>query len=575
MTPAAARSRSKKGKEKPGDGEKDKPIEGQFTEKPGNAKDEQRAIAVRREVEEPQALAQWTPSFAAEQVDRAIVMTREKKRFFSEVMTAGEHYGIIPGQKPTKRINQATGEEVKDNAGNTIMDAPKPALLKSGAELLNAAMGLHPILPDRLRNPEYRTFEEKRGDEWYLEAQSYCEIRRQTGPGPDDYMVIAGAGGSCNSWEEKYRYRGQAGRTCPVCGKEGTVRKGSQQYAPRENGRSGPIRAGFEQGGYYCWRQRDGCGEVFGDNDPRITGQSIEKQKNENPHDLKNTLEKMADKRALVAATLIATGCSDLFTQDIEEKAEGAGATAESGPPSATAPAPAASQPEQRRAPAPKAVMDGPTRTLIESTVKALFTFTKAHPGDKAKKDMHTAWVKFAEKIGLQSFDDLKAEHAEEALRILELKPVGFQRHETVPTSTVGPAQKPETAAGAAMVEAVAPGFPGTSHELKAAEEKATAEPMPQPWVDIIRKFYREVFELSKSDRTGNDFAKKFVRETWAQFMDGEVKKVAGDASWTALFAHKSLAAPAAKLLGIELPVLEAPAPLPATGGFDPDSVPE
>jgi hypothetical protein len=31
---------------------------------------------------------------------------------------------------------------------------------------------------------------------------------------------------------------------------------------------------------------------------------------------------KMADKRALVAATIIATGCSDIFTQDIEDMPE-------------------------------------------------------------------------------------------------------------------------------------------------------------------------------------------------------------------------------------------------------------
>ena len=38
-----------------------------------------------------------------------------------------------------------------------------------------------------------------------------------------------------------------------------------------------------------------------------------------NPYDVKNTLEKMAEKRALVAAVLIGTALSDLFTQDIED----------------------------------------------------------------------------------------------------------------------------------------------------------------------------------------------------------------------------------------------------------------
>ncbi|SHL44556.1 hypothetical protein SAMN02745216_05202 [Desulfatibacillum alkenivorans DSM 16219] len=38
-----------------------------------------------------------------------------------------------------------------------------------------------------------------------------------------------------------------------------------------------------------------------------------------NPYDVANTLEKMAEKRAFVAAVLIATAASDIFTQDIED----------------------------------------------------------------------------------------------------------------------------------------------------------------------------------------------------------------------------------------------------------------
>ena len=38
-----------------------------------------------------------------------------------------------------------------------------------------------------------------------------------------------------------------------------------------------------------------------------------------NPYDVKNTLEKMSEKRSLVAAVLIGTAASDIFTQDIED----------------------------------------------------------------------------------------------------------------------------------------------------------------------------------------------------------------------------------------------------------------
>ena len=37
------------------------------------------------------------------------------------------------------------------------------------------------------------------------------------------------------------------------------------------------------------------------------------------PYDVKNTLEKMSEKRSLVAAVLIGTAASDIFTQDIED----------------------------------------------------------------------------------------------------------------------------------------------------------------------------------------------------------------------------------------------------------------
>ena len=38
-----------------------------------------------------------------------------------------------------------------------------------------------------------------------------------------------------------------------------------------------------------------------------------------NPYDVKNTLEKMSEKRALIAAVLMGTALSDLFTQDVED----------------------------------------------------------------------------------------------------------------------------------------------------------------------------------------------------------------------------------------------------------------
>ena len=68
--------------------------------------------------------------------------------------------------------------------------------------------------------------------------------------------------------------------------------------------------------------KKGGCGEKFEDNDTRITKQESGQVANPDIADLTNTLEKMADKRALVAATLLATGCSDIFTQDLEDRVD-------------------------------------------------------------------------------------------------------------------------------------------------------------------------------------------------------------------------------------------------------------
>ena len=43
------------------------------------------------------------------------------------------------------------------------------------------------------------------------------------------------------------------------------------------------------------------------------------KYRSQNPYDVKNTLGKMSEKRALVGAVLIGTALSDMFTQDIED----------------------------------------------------------------------------------------------------------------------------------------------------------------------------------------------------------------------------------------------------------------
>ena len=225
--------------------------------------------------ENPGALAAWTPSFAVA-VDEAIERKRQKVRFFKEVMEKDLHYGVIPG----------TGT--------------KPTLLKPGAEMLLANMGLQAEFSDA-EPPIVDITGKDHGGEPYIRYHRRCTIYRQTGPHEEDRMIVARADGTCSSWETKYRYRNEQ-RKCPQCGKPAII-KGKEEYG----------------GGYVCFKKKDGCGAKFADRDPAIESQTVGKVANPDVADLENTILKMGDKRALVAGALVATGCSDIFTQDVED----------------------------------------------------------------------------------------------------------------------------------------------------------------------------------------------------------------------------------------------------------------
>ena len=224
---------------------------------------------------QPVAIADWTPTFV-QSIDQAVAQVRARDDFMHKVMRLDLDYGVIPG----------TGT--------------KPTLLKPGAERLLSAYGLHPELDDEVPPTLDYTGAEHNG-EMFFEFRRRCRIWRQTGPGEHERMLVAQASGTCNSWETKYRYR-KAGRVCPNCNAEAII-KGKAEFG----------------GGWLCWKKKGGCGEQFSDADARITGQADGRVLNEDVADVVGTVLKMSDKRALVAATIIATGWSDLVTQDIED----------------------------------------------------------------------------------------------------------------------------------------------------------------------------------------------------------------------------------------------------------------
>lgn len=194
--------------------------------------------------------------------------------FVQKVMRPDVDYGIIPG-------------------------TPKPTLLKPGAEKLTTLFGL------TTRFVIVEKTEDWTGDQYGGEPFFYYWYRCQLWRGD---RLIAEADGSCNSRESKYRWR-NADRRCPSCD-QATIKR--SKFPPK----------GAPQGtepGWYCYAKVGGCGAEFAAKDPAIVGQQTGRTPNPDICDQVNTFQKMAQKRAMIAATLIGVNASEFFTQDIED----------------------------------------------------------------------------------------------------------------------------------------------------------------------------------------------------------------------------------------------------------------
>jgi hypothetical protein len=207
------------------------------------------------------------PTFLAPaaSVNDMLAMYQAKKDFIDGILRSGVDFGVIPG-------------------------SDKPALFKPGAEKMVSFFGLSPTFDD-IATIEDWTGEQHNGEPFFYYRQK-CKLYKGE-------RVIATADGSCNSWEKKYRYRNSE-RTCPQCGNTSIFKSKNKPE-------------------FYCWAKKGGCGATFPLTDKRITDQEVGQIKNPDVSELTNTILKMAQKRALVAAVLIGTAVSDYFTQDVED----------------------------------------------------------------------------------------------------------------------------------------------------------------------------------------------------------------------------------------------------------------
>lgn len=178
-----------------------------------------------------------------------------------DLMVPGQHYGEIPGTDG------------------------KPALLKSGAEMLCMTFRLAPTFNTVLRDLQNN----------HREYRVDCTL---TAP---DGSVVATGMGSASTMESKHRWRLRSLK-CPVCNAE-AIRKGRD--------------------GFFCGAKLGGCGENFSSTDKRIVTQPKGKVENPDIADQWNTVLKIAAKRAHTHATLLATAASDMFVPEDSDDDDG------------------------------------------------------------------------------------------------------------------------------------------------------------------------------------------------------------------------------------------------------------
>lgn len=199
------------------------------------------------------------------------------KAAMEQVMQEGVHYGTVAG-------------------------ISKPTLLKPGAEVLAV---LFQLAPRYTKVDRYGP-----GDHYHVDV--LCTLWHQ----PTGTLVAEGLG-SCTTREKKYGYR-TAKRQCPACGREDLMKS---RFAPKEGDYQGASPS--DPPGWYCNARRGGCGANFRHDDVRVTGQELGTVENPDLPDQWNTVLKMGCKRAFIAGILNATGASALFTQDVEDSADG------------------------------------------------------------------------------------------------------------------------------------------------------------------------------------------------------------------------------------------------------------
>ncbi len=269
------------------------------------------AIAVREN--HGVSAADFMPVFT---VAQAVERKGMVNQFIGQVLRESEDFGTIPG------------------AGT------KKVLLKPGAEKLCSIFGLS------VTYAEDKIIEDWTGAEHGGEPLFYYSYRCQLTRG-DRFM--GEAIGSCNSWESKYRYRWvpeEAAKQRPdyesLLKRGGVTMKFEPNFALDKKETSGQYGKLAEYWQMFEDAIKSGAAKnvekMLGKK--KYTGWEMPMDQTQyripNPEiaDVVNTCQKMGQKRALVAAVLVVTNCSDSFTQDVEDFGDAPSAPVQDGFPS-------------------------------------------------------------------------------------------------------------------------------------------------------------------------------------------------------------------------------------------------
>jgi hypothetical protein len=214
---------------------------------------------------------------------------------------------------------------VRDQDFGEIPGTSKPALLKPGAEKLCNFFGLEPEFTPVADEIDWTGTQH--GGETFCYVRYRCRLLRHS-------RTLGVGEGSCNSWESRYRYRWVTTELVPDhLDRTRTLKRGGNrtlcefEFAIDRAETTGVYGKAAE----YWQNFREAIAAGTGRRVERDTRQgkspaweidadtTLYRIPNPDVADLVNTIQKMAQKRALVAATLIATSASEFFTQDVED----------------------------------------------------------------------------------------------------------------------------------------------------------------------------------------------------------------------------------------------------------------